>query len=98
MWDKSIFDNKDYVKYQYVTAIVRIQAATLEASMEVRLSATPKGNGYQATITMPDGVAISSAEAFPSEAEAILAAAEKLRQMPERLERLKDDEPDAAPR
>jgi hypothetical protein len=59
--------------------------------MDVRLTATPKGNGFQATIAMPDGVSISSAESFPSEAEAIIAAAEKLLQMPERLERLKED-------
>ena len=62
--------------------------------MEVRLISTPKGNGYQATIIMPDGVAISSAEAFPSEAEAIIAAAEKLLNMPDRLQRLNDDEPE----
>jgi len=53
--------------------------------MEVRLSTTPKGNGFQATIEFPGGVSISSAEAFPTESEAILAAAEKLVQMPERL-------------
>lgn len=53
--------------------------------MEVHLTATPKGNGYQATVIFPGGVTISSAEAFPSEAEAILAAAEKLLQMPDRL-------------
>lgn len=55
--------------------------------MEVRLSATPKGNGFQATIELPDGISISSAESFPTEAEAIIAAAEKLLQMPERLVR-----------
>ena len=53
--------------------------------MEIRLTATPKGNGFQATITFLSGVSVSSAEAFPSEAEAVLAAAEKLLQMPERL-------------
>ena len=26
----------------------------------IHLSATPKGNGYQATVTFPDGVSISS--------------------------------------
>lgn len=57
-----------------------------EEIMEVRLSATPKGNGFQATITYPDGVSVSSAEAFPSAAEAILTAATKLLAMPERLE------------
>lgn len=54
----------------------------------VTLSATPKGNGYQATVTYPDGVAISSAEAFPTQAEAISAAALRLLDMPERLERI----------
>lgn len=54
-------------------------------TMEVRLSATPKGNGFQATITYSDGVSVSSAEAFSSVNEAILAAATKLLAMPERL-------------
>jgi len=54
--------------------------------MEVRLSATPKGNGFQATITYPDGVSMSSEEAFPSAAEAIVAAANKLLAMPVRLQ------------
>lgn len=58
--------------------------------MEVLLSATPKGNGFQATIALPDGVSISSAESFPTEAEAIIAAAEKLLQMPDRLTRLRE--------
>ncbi len=52
------------------------------------LSATPKGNGFQATVTFPDGVSISSAEAYPSVAEAITAAALKVLDMPERLEGL----------
>jgi len=55
---------------------------------DVRLSATPKGNGYQATITFPDGISISSAEAFPSIPEAIAAAALKLLDTPERLNAL----------
>lgn len=58
--------------------------------MEVQLSAMPKGNGFQATIALPDGVSISSAESFPTEAEAIIAAAEKLLQMPDRLTRLRE--------
>lgn len=58
--------------------------------MEVRLSATPKGNGFQATITYPDGVSVSSAEAFPSADEAILMAATKLLAMPERLKAADD--------
>lgn len=33
----------------------------------ITLSATPKGNGFQATVTFPgDGVSISSAEAYPT--------------------------------
>jgi hypothetical protein len=64
--------------------------------MDVRLSATPKGNGYQATITFSDGVSISSAEAFPSECEAILAAAVKLLEMPDRVERLERESQDGS--
>ena len=52
------------------------------------LSATPKGNGYQATVTFPGGVSISSAESYPSVGEAITAAALKVLEMPERLEAL----------
>lgn len=44
--------------------------------MEVPLSATPKGNGFQARIALPNGVSISSAESFPAKAEAIVAAAD----------------------
>lgn len=51
----------------------------------IKLSATPKGNGYQATVTFPDGVSISSEETYPTIAEAISAAAIKLLDMPERL-------------
>ena len=54
----------------------------------ITLSATPKGNGYQATVTFPDGVSISSAETYSSIAEAMTAAATKLLDMPERLEAL----------
>jgi hypothetical protein len=54
----------------------------------VTLSATPKGNGYQATVTLPDGISISSAESYPTIAEAVIAAATKLLGMPERLEAL----------
>lgn len=54
----------------------------------VTLSATPKGNGYQATVTFADGVSMSSAETYPSIAEAMTAAARKLLDMPERLEAL----------
>jgi hypothetical protein len=51
----------------------------------VMLSASPKGNGYQATIAFSDGVSISSAEAFPRISGAVAAAATKLLEMPERL-------------
>lgn len=51
----------------------------------VQLSATPKGNGYQATVTFPDGVSLSSEETYPTIAEAIAAAATKLLALPERL-------------
>ena len=55
---------------------------------EIKLSATPKGNGYQAIIVLPDGVSISSARCYPTIAEAIAADAMKLLAMPERLEAL----------
>ena len=54
----------------------------------ITLSVTPKGNGYQATVTFPDGVSISSAETYPTIAEAMTAAGLKLLEMPERLEAL----------
>lgn len=54
----------------------------------ITLSATPKGNGYQATITFADGVSMSSAETYPSIAEAMTAAARKLLDMPGRLDAL----------
>jgi hypothetical protein len=60
----------------------------------IQLSATPKGNGYQATVIFPDGVSSSSAETYPTMAEAITAAAIKLLDMPERLEAL--DRPEAS--
>lgn len=37
----------------------------------IQLSATPKGNGYQATVTFPHGVSISSEEAYPTIASAM---------------------------
>jgi hypothetical protein len=55
---------------------------------EITLSATLKDNGYQATVTFPNGVSVSSAETYPTMAEAIVAAAEKLMTMPERLAEL----------
>ena len=54
----------------------------------IQLSATPKGNGYQATVTFPDGVSMSSDETYPTIGEAIAAAAMKLLDMPDRLARL----------
>ncbi|KIU53957.1 MULTISPECIES: hypothetical protein [Nitrobacteraceae] len=51
----------------------------------IQLSATPKGNGYQATVTFADGASMSSEETYPTIAEAITAAAIKLLDMPERL-------------
>ncbi|MDP3254713.1 MAG: hypothetical protein Q8S58_17200 [Bosea sp. (in: a-proteobacteria)] len=54
----------------------------------IQLSATPKGNGYQGTVTFPDGVSMSSAETYPTIAEAIAAAARKLLDMPDRLNAL----------
>lgn len=54
----------------------------------VTLSATPKGNGYQATVSFGGGVGISSAETYAMIGEAITAAAIKLLDMPERLERM----------
>lgn len=54
----------------------------------VQLFATPKGNGYQATVAFLDGVSISSQETYPTIAEAITAAATKLLDMTERLDAL----------
>ena len=59
----------------------------------ITLSVTPKGNGYQATVTLPDGVSMSSAETYPTIAEAMTAAARKLLDMPKRLEALDRSEP-----
>jgi hypothetical protein len=56
------------------------------AMADVTLSATPKGNGFQATVTYSSGVSISSAEAFPTKADALSAAAMKVLDMPDRLE------------
>lgn len=52
----------------------------------VTLSATPKGNGFQATVSYDGWVSIISAETYPTMAEAISAAAIKMLDMPERLE------------
>ena len=52
----------------------------------VTLSATPKGKGFEATVSYDGWVSISSAETYPTMAEAISAAAIKMLDMPERLE------------
>ena len=57
---------------------------------EVTLSAAPKGNGYQATVSYPNGLSISSAIAEP-----MTAAALKLLDMTDRLETLDRTEPPA---
>ena len=61
----------------------------------VTLNATPKGNGFQATVTfLGDSnadVGISSAETYPTISEAITAAAIKLLDMPKRLAALDDE-------
>lgn len=51
----------------------------------IQLSATPKDNGYQATVTFPDGVSVSSEETYPTITKAVAAAAMELLDMPERL-------------
>lgn len=64
----------------------------------ITLSATPKGNGYQATVTFPDdSVSISSAETYPTIAEATVAAALKLLDMPDRLATMDRSEPLPSP-
>lgn len=55
---------------------------------DVTLSAADLGDGYQAMITYPDGVSISSAERFATIAEALAAAARKLCDQTRRLEAL----------
>ena len=54
----------------------------------VTLSATPFGNGFQATVAFSTGTSMVAAETFPTRSEAITAAALKLLDMPERIERL----------
>lgn len=58
----------------------------------VTLSATPKGNGFQATVSYDGWVSISSAETYPTMAEAISAAAIKMLDMPERLEAMDSED------
>ena len=54
----------------------------------VTLSASPKGNGFQAMIAFSGGVSMSSAETCPTESEALTAAAVKLLNMPSRINAL----------
>lgn len=54
----------------------------------VTLTATPKGNGFQATVAFTTGVSINSAETYLTIAEAITAAALKLLEVPERLDEM----------
>lgn len=54
----------------------------------VTLSATPFGNWFLATVAFPPGISMSSAQTYPTRSEAISAAALKLLDMPERIERL----------
>jgi hypothetical protein len=61
----------------------------------ILLSATPKGNGYQPAATFPDGLSISSAEIYPTIAEATTAVTIKLFDMPQRLEALDQSETSA---
>jgi hypothetical protein len=63
---------------------------------EIGLSATPKGNGYQATVSFLDGVLLNSAESYPTIGEAMAAAALKLLDMADRLGAL--DRPDSPAR
>jgi hypothetical protein len=63
----------------------------------ITLSVTPRGNGYQGTIRFSHGVSISSAETFPTIAEAMTAAALKLLEMPDRLEALDRIEAEVGP-
>ncbi len=60
---------------------------------QVTLSATPKGNEFQATVSFDGSVSMSSAETYPSISEAITAAAVKLLDMPERVAALDPDHP-----
>ncbi|MBU2031161.1 MAG: hypothetical protein KKG69_03745 [Alphaproteobacteria bacterium] len=52
---------------------------------EVKLSAAPRGNGFQSTVSFPNGVSMNSAETYPTVSEALAAAALKLIDMPDRL-------------
>lgn len=58
----------------------------------VTLSATPNGNGFQATVAFSHGLAMSSAVTFPTRSEAFTAAALKLLDMPERIDRFDQED------
>jgi hypothetical protein len=58
------------------------------AMAQINLSPTPKSNGFQGPITNSYSVSKSSAETFPTMAEAISVAAIKMLEMPERLEEI----------
>jgi hypothetical protein len=73
---------------RYASRMAKLPAMEAQLMTEITLSATPKGNGYQATVAFSHGVSISSAETYPSIADAMTAAALKLLDMPERLEAL----------
>lgn len=60
---------------------------------QVTLKATPKDNGFQATVAYSYGVTMSSAEIYPTRSEAIAAAAIKMLDMPKRLDEF--DKPEA---
>lgn len=61
----------------------------------VTLSASPSSDGFQATVSYSSGLSMASAETWPSEAEALAAAARKMLAMPERLQRLDATKPAA---
>ena len=54
----------------------------------VTLSASPMGNGFQAMIAFSSGVSMSSSETYPTESEALTAAASRLLDMPSRIDAL----------
>ena len=60
---------------------------------QVTLSATPKGNGFQATVSFDGFVTMSSEQTYSTISEAITAAAVKLLNMPERVAALDPDHP-----
>jgi hypothetical protein len=78
----------DTIKVRAVISIELDIRRRRRAMIEIRLLAEPKGNGYQAMVSFPDGVSISSAETYPTIAEAMTAAALKLLEMTDRLEAL----------